>query len=284
MPKRRQRPGSKTIAKKLNRKLPTPLPDTSPTPSVLLRNDRKLRGCTPLYDKEVDFINKNPAQHPPSPSVTPSTVPSSLSSSTYTQSRASSCRSLVSNVSKTESHCAASHAPNNVGRRIPRPPPSGYSGSSSRSLYGIKRKAPSSRQRRLDQKRDAYFAQKALEIQEKEIRKLEREVRRQERHRKMEEKAARKAAKMKEDALLATNRHYNKDDKVAVDMIDWVRNYCDNKSKGTLDTFSDLFDGFDTSRDGYLSRDEFKIRMRDLGGFTRVATPHFDRAFNMIGK
>ena len=156
MPKRRQRPGSKTIAKKLNRKLPTPLPDTSPTPSVLLRNDRALRGSTPLYDKEVDFINKNPAQHPPSPSVAPSTVPSSLSSSTYTHSRTSSCRSLVSNVSKTESHCAA----NDVGRRIPRPPPSGYSGSSSRSLYGIKKKVPSSRQRRLDQKRDAYFAKK----------------------------------------------------------------------------------------------------------------------------
>ena len=95
MPKRRQRPGSKTIAKKLNRKPPTPLPDTSPTPSVLLRNDRALRGSTPLYDKEVDFINKNPAQHPPSPSVTPSTVPSSLSSSTYTQSRASAAVSRI---------------------------------------------------------------------------------------------------------------------------------------------------------------------------------------------
>ena len=280
MPKRRQRPGSKTIAKKLNRKLPTPLPDTSPTPSVLLRNDRKLRGCTPLYDKEVDFINKNPAQHPPSPSVTPSTIPSSLSSSTYTQSSTSTCRSLVSNASKTESRYAASHAPKNGGRRIPRPPPSGYSGSSSRSLY----KAPSSRQRRLDQKRDAYFAKKALEIQEKEIRKLEREIRRQERQRKIHEKAARKAKKMKEDALLATNRNYNKEDKMAIDMIDWVRNYCEGKSKGTLDTFSDLFDGFDTSRDGFLSRDEFKIRMRDLGGVARVATPHFDRAFDMIGK
>lgn len=67
-------------------------------------------------------------------------------------------------------------------------------------------------------------------------------------------------------------------------MIDWVRNYCENKSKGTLDTFSELFEGFDTSRDGYLSRDEFKIRMRDLGGFERVPTPHFDRAFNMIGE
>lgn len=223
MPKRRQRPGSKTIAKKLNRKLPTPLPDTSPTPSVLLRRDRGLRGSTPLYDKEVDCINKNPAQHPPSPSVTPSTIPSSLSSSTYTQSSRSSSRSL-----------------------IPRPPPSRHSETSNRSLFGNRKKGPSSRQRRLDQKRDAYFANKALEIQEKEIRKLERELRRQERHRKIQDKAARKAEKLKEDALLATSRYYNKEDKVAIDMIDWVRNYCENKSKGTLDTFSELFEGFDT--------------------------------------
>ena len=76
--RRRQRPGSRTIERKLNRKLPTPLPNTSPTPSVLLN---KFRGSTPLYDKEVDFINKNPAQLPPTPSLPPSTAQSTLSSS-----------------------------------------------------------------------------------------------------------------------------------------------------------------------------------------------------------
>ena len=65
-------------------------------------------------------------------------------------------------------------------------------------------------------------------------------------------------------------------------MIDWVRNYCENKSKGTLDTFSELFEGFDTSRDGYLSRDEFKVECEIL--VDSSAYPHFDRAFNMIGK
>ena len=161
----------------------------------------------------------------------------------------------------------------NGGRRIPRPPPSGYSGSSSRTKPRV-------------QGSDDYFyfAKKALEIQEKEIRKLERRLDGKNDNAKFMKSCSEGKENEKEDALLATNRNYNKEDKMAIDMIDWVRNYCEGKSKGTLDTFSDLFDGFDTSRDGFLSRDEFKIRMRDLGGFERVATPHFDRAFDMIGK
>eukprot|EP00943_MAST-04B_sp_MAST-4B-sp1_P000854 g854.t1 len=258
-----QRPGSRTIEKKLNRKLPTPLPNTSPTPSVLLR---QFRGSTPLYDKEVDFINKNPAQHPPSPSLPPSTAQSSLSSSTFTNT--SNRNSNVSNFSSYNN--------------IPRPPPTGQSHTSNRSIYEGKSRRINTRQRRLDKKRDDYFAAKAIEMQEKEIRKLERQILRQERQQKLFEKSAAKRKKLREDALKASNTYYDKDDKLAIEMIDWIRNYCDAKAKGTLDTFSDLFDGFDSSRDGFLNISEFKERMQHLGGFDRVSTPNFDRAFKMI--
>ena len=262
--RRRQRPGSRTIERKLNRKLPTPLPNTSPTPSVLLN---KFRGSTPLYDKEVDFINKNPAQLPPTPSLPPSTAQSTLSSSSssYMSRNSSSNFSSYSN----KSH-------------IPRPPPTGRSSKSNRSIYQGLSRHINTRQQRLDEKRDAYFAAKALELQEKQIRKLEREIKRQERQKKLFEKSAARKKKLKEDALKASNRYYDKDDKMAIQMIDWIRQYCDAKAKGNMDTFSDLFDGFDTSRDGFLNISEFKNRMKHLGGFNRVATPDFNRAFKMI--
>lgn len=219
---------------------------------------------------EVEMINANPAQHPPTPDPTPSPV-SLASNSSYTHyplSQLSSPRSRGGLSSRSSLNSSAR------GPSYPTPPFTGSAPSFRSPL--------NSRQERLDRKRNDYFAARALSAQNKEIKKLEREIAKKQRQEKRQRDLEEKREKKRQQACRPGVPFTDKADLEAIQMIDWLRNYAANKKKGTVDTFSEIFSGFDKDLNGGLDSSEFKERLRMLGGYERASSAMLERAFKIV--
>ena len=256
MPRRRSpRPGMPP------RPTPTPAPPrtaSSSTSSSTFKSTHRVlrngRGYTPFADAEVANINANPAAHPATPSLPP--TPPSTAASSVTQYTPDS---FLYNSSKARS------AP-----------------STANSMSSSTRSMLTTRQERLDQKRNDYFAARALSAQEKEIRSLEKELKQRERRRQRVETIEKRRKRKKNEALRPDKPFSNKSDKDAVGLIDWLRNYTANKAGGTLDTFVEMFADLDQDSNQMIDFGEFKGRIRAFGGYSRAPTKMLKRAFDVI--
>ena len=93
---------------------------------------------------------------------------------------------------------------------------------------------------------------------------------------------AKRRKRKQEEALRPDKPFTNKDDKDAIELIEWLRNYAANKSGGTLDTFVEMFAELDEDSNKMIDFPEFKRKLKAFGGYNRAPTKMFKRAYDII--